>query len=58
LALMAQGDSNRQISQALFVVEKTAAAHVSNILRKLHVTSRGEAVALAVKSGLVELPAG
>src|SRR6478752_280770 len=43
LRLVAQGYSNGQIGQALFISRKTASVHVSNILRKLSVSSRVEA---------------
>ncbi len=46
LALVAQGRSNSQIGSALFITRKTASVHVSNILAKLGVASRGEAAAL------------
>jgi ATP/maltotriose-dependent transcriptional regulator MalT len=52
LALVAAGLSNRQIGERLFIAEKTASVHVSNILAKLGVRSRGEAAALAHRSGL------
>ena len=47
LALVADGRTNRQIAEALFINEKTASVHVSNILAKLGAASRTEAVALA-----------
>lgn len=47
LALVAAGRSNRQIGEELFVSTKTASVHVSNILRKLGVSSRVDAAALA-----------
>jgi DNA-binding NarL/FixJ family response regulator len=40
LELVAAGRTNRQIGDELYVSEKTASVHVSNILRKLGVTSR------------------
>jgi DNA-binding NarL/FixJ family response regulator len=52
LELVAAGRTNRQIGQALFMSEKTASVHVSRILAKLEVTSRGEAGAVAHKLGL------
>ena len=48
------GLSNRQIGNALFISESTAGVHVSNILGKLGVTSRVEAAAIAVRSGLAQ----
>ncbi len=53
LALVAEGRSNTQVAQALFISPKTASVHVSNILAKLGVASRGEAAALAHRSGLI-----
>jgi DNA-binding CsgD family transcriptional regulator len=47
LELLADGRSNPQIAEALFISRKTASAHVSNIIGKLGVTSRGEAAAVA-----------
>jgi DNA-binding CsgD family transcriptional regulator len=47
LALLADGRTNRQIAEALFISVKTASVHVSNILAKLGVTNRGEAAAIA-----------
>jgi DNA-binding CsgD family transcriptional regulator/tetratricopeptide (TPR) repeat protein len=47
LALVADGRTNRQIAEALFISNKTASVHVSNILAKLGVANRGEAGAVA-----------
>jgi ATP/maltotriose-dependent transcriptional regulator MalT len=47
LRLVAAGRSNREIAGELFISPKTASVHVSNILSKLHVASRGEAAATA-----------
>jgi DNA-binding CsgD family transcriptional regulator/tetratricopeptide (TPR) repeat protein len=52
LALVAEGRSNRQIGQELFITEKTASVHVSNILTKLGVAGRVEAAAIAHRLGL------
>ncbi|HTE59920.1 MAG TPA: AAA family ATPase [Solirubrobacteraceae bacterium] len=53
LALVAEGRSNAQIAQLLFISPKTASVHVSNILGKLGVAGRGEAAALAHRTGLI-----
>lgn len=53
LRLVADGRSNREIAGKLFISAKTASVHVSNILGKLDVTSRGEAAATAHRMGLV-----
>jgi DNA-binding CsgD family transcriptional regulator len=47
LRLVAEGRSNRDIAEELFISAKTASVHVSNILGKLGVASRGEAAATA-----------
>jgi len=52
LQLVADGRSNPQIAEALFISRKTASVHVSNILGKLGVASRGEAAAVAHRLGL------
>jgi DNA-binding NarL/FixJ family response regulator len=53
LQLVADGKSNGEIGAALFISTKTASVHVSNILAKLGVNTRGEAAALAHRRGLV-----
>jgi ATP/maltotriose-dependent transcriptional regulator MalT len=53
LALLAEGLRNAQIAQRLVVSEKTVDHHVSAILRKLDVRTRGEASAAAARLGLV-----
>jgi NarL family two-component system response regulator LiaR len=54
LALMVEGLSNNEIAERLIVSASTVKFHVSNILSKLGVTGRTEAVALAVKHHLVK----
>jgi DNA-binding NarL/FixJ family response regulator len=56
LGLLCKGASNRQIAEQLFITENTAGVHVSNILGKLDVASRTEAVAVATMAGLRLLP--
>jgi DNA-binding CsgD family transcriptional regulator/tetratricopeptide (TPR) repeat protein len=51
LRLVAEGRSNSQVGQALVISTKTASVHVSNIIAKLGVTSRGEAAAWAHSHG-------
>ena len=58
LALVAAGRTNRQIGEELFVSEKTASVHVSNILRKLGVTSRVDAAAVAWRRDIQNLVGG
>jgi len=57
VALVAEGRTNRQIADALFISAKTASVHVSNILAKLGVSNRGEAAAAARRLGLTGAPA-
>jgi len=52
LGLVAEGLTNRQIGERLFITEKTASHHVSNILVKLGVAGRAEAAAAAVRLGI------
>jgi DNA-binding CsgD family transcriptional regulator/tetratricopeptide (TPR) repeat protein len=54
LALLAEGRTNRQIGQELFITEKTASIHVSRILAKLGVAGRVEAATIAHRLGLAE----
>ena len=54
LALMVEGLSNNSIAERLFVSQSTVKFHVSNVLSKLGVASRTEAVALAIKHHLVK----
>jgi DNA-binding CsgD family transcriptional regulator len=53
LRLVARGKSNPDIANTLFISRSTAAAHVSNILRKLDATSRAEAVSEAHRRAIV-----
>ena len=53
LDLLARGRTNRQIGRELFISEKTASVHVSNILGKLHASGRTEAVTIAHHRGLI-----
>ena len=52
LALLATGRTNREIARTLYISEKTASVHVSNLLRKLGVGSRVEAAAIAQRLDL------
>src|SRR5262249_34676904 len=54
LRLLATGRTNGEIGAELFISRKTASVHVTNILRKLGVSSRVQAAALAERAGLVE----
>jgi predicted ATPase/DNA-binding CsgD family transcriptional regulator len=52
LRLLAGGDSNREISERLFISPATVARHVANIFAKLEVDSRTKAVASAHRHGI------
>jgi DNA-binding NarL/FixJ family response regulator len=52
LALVAAGQTNRQIAETLYITEKTASLHVSHILAKVGVAGRVEAAAVAHRLGL------
>ena len=54
LRLVAAGRTNRAIAAELFVSEKTVERHLSNVFRKLGVSSRAAATAQAVRLGLVD----
>jgi two-component system NarL family response regulator len=55
LKLVAQGLTNREIGEELSISENTVKNHVRNILEKLHLHSRMEAVMYAVKENLLDL---
>jgi DNA-binding NarL/FixJ family response regulator len=56
LALVAHGHSNRDIAHRLFISERTARTHVSNLLGKLRLSSRTQAALLAIREGLIPPP--
>lgn len=55
LEQMAQGHSNAEIGRALFITEATVKTHVNNILNKLEVHDRTQAVTTALRRGIVQL---
>src|SRR5690625_4112618 len=55
LQLLADGNSNRNISEKLYISEKTVKNHVSNILQKMKVKDRTQAVVKAIRNGWVEV---
>ncbi len=52
LRLMADGQSDQDIADALFISKRTASSHVASVMSKLGVDSRTAAVALAIRSGV------
>ena len=55
LDCVAQGLSNKEIADALYITEQTVKNHMTSVLRKLEVTDRVQAVLFAVKHGWVEI---
>lgn len=55
LQQVAKGMNNREIAKVLFISENTVKNHVRNILEKLHLHSRMEAVVYAVREKLLEI---
>jgi len=56
LRLVGAGKANKEIAAELVISERTARTHVSNVLRKIGVSSRTQAAVLAVREGLVAAP--
>ena len=54
LRLIAQGKSNKDISEDLVLSEKTVKTHVSNILQKLHLSDRTQAAVFALRQKIVD----
>jgi two-component system, NarL family, response regulator LiaR len=54
LALLVKGMSNPEIAERLVISRSTVKVHISNILSKLGVASRGEAISLAIQNKLVK----
>src|SRR6266566_3683488 len=55
LKLVAKGHNNRDIAKELYISENTVKNHIRNILEKLHLHSRMEAVVYAVREKLLEI---
>ncbi len=54
LYLMTEGSSNKQIAESLFVSEQTVKGYVHSILQKMNASSRAQAVAIALRGGLLK----
>jgi len=52
LQLVAQGATNKEIADALFIAENTVKTHLKSIMEKLHLANRSQAAAYAIKKGL------
>ena len=55
LQLLSEGKSNREIGAALSIAEGTVKLHVNNLLAKLEAGNRAEAVAIALKRGILHV---
>jgi DNA-binding NarL/FixJ family response regulator len=55
LRLIAAGNSNKQIADALFIAEATVKSRVTNILSKLGASDRAHAVTIGLKRGIIEI---
>lgn len=55
LRRLAEGDGNKQIAAALGISEHTVKFHVTSLMGKLHAGTRTEAVAMAIRKGLIPL---
>lgn len=55
LELVALGMSNKEVSERLYVSQRTVKAHLTNIFNKLNVASRSEAIVKGLKCGLITL---
>jgi NarL family two-component system response regulator LiaR len=55
LKLVARGQTNREIAEALVISERTVGNHISNILSKLHLANRTQAALYALREGLASL---
>jgi NarL family two-component system response regulator YdfI len=53
LALLVDGKRNKEIAERLVITERTVKAHVTSIFNKLGVNSRAEAIAVALRTGLL-----
>jgi len=53
LEMLAQGSTNKQIGATLVISDNTVRHHVNNIMEKLQVSDRTEAVATAMRSGVL-----
>jgi DNA-binding NarL/FixJ family response regulator len=55
LRAVAEGNRNRDIAEKLFISEETVKVHIKHIMEKLGATDRTQAVAIAVRRGIIQL---
>jgi len=55
LRLIATGNRNRDIAERLFISEETVKVHIKHIMEKLNASDRTQAVAIAVRRGIIQL---
>jgi DNA-binding NarL/FixJ family response regulator len=52
---IASGNRNREIAAQLFISEETVKVHIKHIMEKLRASDRTEAVAIAIRRGIIQL---
>jgi DNA-binding NarL/FixJ family response regulator len=55
LSQIAEGNRNRDIGEKLFITEETVKVHIKNIMGKLGASDRTQAVAIAIRRGIIQL---
>jgi DNA-binding NarL/FixJ family response regulator len=55
LRCVAEGSRNRDIAERLFISEETVKVHIKHIMEKLNASDRTQAVAIAVRRGIIQL---
>jgi DNA-binding NarL/FixJ family response regulator len=55
LRQVANGNRNREIGEQLFISEETVKVHIKHIMEKLRASDRTQAVAIAVRRGIIQL---
>ena len=55
LALLVEGKSNPDITESLFISQRTVTTHLSRLYAKLDVSTRSSAIAIAMRSGLIDV---
>ena len=55
LRLVAEGNRNREIGEKLFITEETVKVHIRHIMEKLYASDRTQAVAIALRRGIIQL---